>query len=373
MPTPELLPLTILSHRIYTLILRILHNRLTAASELESHSVLLECFHPSAKLTEPPYFCTYRGTDGLVAYNGFAENDKDLASRLGQMRNMYSRFRPYRRELETGGRRVRRPPGDVPGSRTYAGTVKDDFEGETVKQVLSLDGHELFTQLVAQTNLVKLGPRTGLFSCFVPVEEGVVRVWREWLKRMAAGGRDPGASVHYEAVEEIGKGKEPVRGASSETHDLADERILWVNTSKDTGLRFNVKERKLQRNIPILVRADEEDMPVSYEIEYDGMLPPDSRLGTVLTLRLRATHSDISPSPLAGKVDGARGQLLGESNCLRLLRLRGMKTTFCSSVGYHAWAQHTTEAMEYAWQPRNLPTIPILATPAPPSRQSRIA
>jgi hypothetical protein len=270
MTTPQLLPLAPLSHRIYALILRILHNRLVAASELDSHSVLLECFHPSAKLTEPPYFCTYRGTDGLTDYNVFAEDDKNVASRLGEMRNMYSRFRPYRRELERDGRRVRRPPGDIPGSRTFPGTAQDRFEGETVKQILSLDGHELFTQLISQSNLVKFGPRNGLFTCFVEVEDGVVRVWRKWLRDLALRGNTPTTDIQREAATYVGKGKEPIRDDITGTTDVKDGSILWVSPHRNTGIRFNVKERKLRRDAPLLVRADEEDMPVSYEIEYDG-------------------------------------------------------------------------------------------------------
>ncbi|CAI6337477.1 unnamed protein product [Periconia digitata] len=280
-PTPELLPLTLISHRIYTIIIRILHNRLVAASELESHSVLLECFHPSAKLTEPPYFCTYRGTDGLNLYDGFAEDDSNLAARLGQMRHMYSRFRPYRRELETGGRRVMGPPGDIPGSRTYPGTTQDKYEGESVKQILSLDGHELFTQLVSQTNLVKIGPRNGLFSSFVEVEEGVIRVWRKWLRDMAAGRHNGESAVGDEPVEVVGKVKEAVQEVTEgdvSAKSANNHSVLWVSPSQNTGIRFNVKERKLRRDAPILIRADEEDMPVSYEIEYDELLIRTSHL-----------------------------------------------------------------------------------------------
>jgi hypothetical protein len=186
---------------------------------------------------------------------------------------MYSRFRPHRRELEDGGRRVRRPPGDVPGSRTYPGSPADKFEGETVKQVLNLDGHELFTQLVAQTNLVKIGPRHGLFACFVGVEEGVVRVWRQWLRDMSAKGRAVVATGPETIVQHEGKGKEDMREIVQENKDLADKSILWVSQAKNTGLRFNIKERKLRKDTPIMIRADEEDMPVSYEIEYDGTFP----------------------------------------------------------------------------------------------------
>ena len=188
------------------------------------------------------------------------------------MRNIYSRFKPHRRELETGGRRVRGPPGDVPGSRTFPGTVQDRFNGEAVRQILSLDGHELFTQLVAQTNLVKIGPRNGLFTCFVGVEEGVLRVWREWLKDIAAKGASAVGSLEPEVVEEVGKGKEAVREISRDSADLDDDRILWLSSAKNTGFRFNIKEKKLRRDAPILISSDE-DMPVSYEIEYEGTTP----------------------------------------------------------------------------------------------------
>lgn len=142
-----------------------------------------------------------------------------------------------------------------------------------MRQILSLDGHELFTQLVSQTNLVKIGPRNGLFSSFVDVEEGVVRVWRKWLRDVAAeGNRQKSDAVQNEPVEVVGKGKEPVLEVTENDEKKGEvDRVLWVTTKKHTGIRFNVQERKLRRDAPILIRADEEDMPVTYEIEYDGM------------------------------------------------------------------------------------------------------
>lgn len=317
LPTPELLPLTVVSHRIYNIILRILHNRLVAAAELHSHSLLLECYHPSAKLTEPPYFCAYRGTDGLSLYE---ETEKTTTARLGEMRRMYSRFRPHRRELEDGGRRVVRRPGDIPGSRTYPGTTQDKFKGDVVKQTVSLEGHELFTQLVAQTNLVKIGPYKGLFSAFVDVEEGVLRVWRHWLSEMTAknGGSTPG--VREEDVAEVGKGKEAVREVAEELFDPNDKRILWVSMAKNTGIRFNIKERKLRRDAPILIRNDE-DMPVSYDIEYDGETQSCLACMFITDLCDRAFNTNVPFAPYARKVDGPRGQLVRQSGCLWLIRI----------------------------------------------------
>ncbi|KAF1843386.1 uncharacterized protein K460DRAFT_378542 [Cucurbitaria berberidis CBS 394.84] len=275
-PTPELLPLTTLSHRIYTIILRILHNRLIAAAYLHSHTLLLECYQPSAKLTEPNYFCAYLGTDGLSIYDEPEPNEKRVG-RLRDMHNLYSRFRPHRRDLEADGRRVLPRPGDVPGSRTFPGTVQDRHQGETVKQTLGLDPHELFTQLVAQINLVKIGPRNGLFTCFVGVEDGVLRVWRDWLRDTAEKGRTANIHDSRQNVEQNGKGKEVVRAIENNENDTEDSQVLWVNPLKNTGIRFNVRERKLHRDAPILIRSDE-DMPVSYEIEYDELLIRTSHL-----------------------------------------------------------------------------------------------
>lgn len=294
LPTPELLPLTVVSHRIYNIILRILHNRLVAAAALDSHSLLLECYHPSAKLTEPPYFCAYQGTDGLSLYENPSEPGRAVTARLGEMRQMYSRFRPHRRELEDGGRRVARRPGDIPGSRTYPGTAQDKYKGELVKQTVSLEAHELFTQLVAQSNLVKIGPYNGLFSAFVDVEEGVLRVWRKWLRKTAAMANDISADIQTEVVEEVGKGKEMVHEVVEEKFDPDDQRILWVSTAKNTGIRFNVKERKMRRDAPILIRNDEE-LPVSYDIEYVGRLQIcvkdcDYSLTCITELLIRTSH-----------------------------------------------------------------------------------
>jgi hypothetical protein len=308
MRTPELLHLAVLSHRIYAVVLRILQNRLVAAAELESHSLLLECYHPSAKLTEPPYFCTYQGTNGLSLYEESSDSDPNIAGRLGVMHNMYSRFRPYRRELEAGGRKVKRP-GDIPGSRTYPGTAQDKFQGEVVKQTLSLEGHELFTQLMTQAHLSKIGPYNGLFTSFVEVEEGVLRVWREWLDNASA--KSSGSDLQQDTTGQDGNGKQPVKQSAEDTADLTDERILWVGLAKNTGIRFNVRQTKPRGDVPILIRNDE-DLPVSYDIEFYGMFPSwsevDAYLTSVTELYIRTSHLMLKHERSLELQDNSAGQ-----------------------------------------------------------------
>ncbi|OCK82054.1 hypothetical protein K432DRAFT_441878 [Lepidopterella palustris CBS 459.81] len=243
--------------------------------------LLLECYPPAQKLTEPPYFCTYHGTDGLDIYTEPDDHDAAFVSRLGELRRLYSRFRPHRRGLEDGGRRVKNPAGDVPDTRTHPispGKGRAVDKDELVRQTLSLDGHELFAQLCCVSNLVKIGPRSGLFRCFVEVEDGVLRVWRDWMARMAERGEAGRGSESMEQDRSgSGKGKEAVEENVNESPCLDDESILWVSSAKNTGLRLRIRERMSRRDAPILLRVDE-DVPVSYEIVYDELLVRTSHL-----------------------------------------------------------------------------------------------
>jgi len=93
----------------------------------------------------------------------------------------------------------------------------------------------------------------------VEVEDGVVRVWRDWLGKVTGGGSTISA-----------QGKEVL--------PTDQKRILWVDTARNVGLRVRVKETKWRREQqPILMFAGEE-MPVSYEIEYEELLVRTSHL-----------------------------------------------------------------------------------------------
>ncbi|KAF1982620.1 F-box domain-containing protein [Aulographum hederae CBS 113979] len=282
--THDILPLTLISHRLHALVLRILHTRLLLAANLHEHTLLLECYHPSARLTEPPLYCTYLGTAGLDVGAGASkqwDESKCAIGQLGKMKNLYSSFRPHRRLPD--GPRPRHPAGDIPGSRTHVSSAAASsstaarFDGVTVKQTLSLESHELFTQLCADSNLVRVGPRNGLFTSFVQVEEGVVRVWRDWLAQMAGL-----------------EGETSIDGFSQSEQVLVDDvgrnrHILWVDTLKNVGINVRVKERKWRRDTPILMEANEDDA-VSYDIEYEELLVRTSTL--MMKLEESLLHDD---------------------------------------------------------------------------------
>lgn len=270
LPTTDLLRLSSTSHRVYALVVRILHQRLLLASQLPEHTLLLECYHPSAKLTEPPLYCTYLGTEGLdkgaILSDKLAPGNHVPIGRLRDYNRLYSVFRPQRRAPEAGARRRRHPAGDVPGSRTHPSSSPSWMENtgsqeDVVKQTLSLDSHELFTQLCASLNLARSGPRRGLFFSFVEIDEGVLRVWRDWLKQMANGTTDS-------TPEDKGKNKTPISEGTARVNANKDESILWIDSTKRVGLKLNVHERRWRRDQPVLISADE--VPVSYEVEFEG-------------------------------------------------------------------------------------------------------
>jgi hypothetical protein len=121
-----------------------------------------------------------------------------------------------------------------------------DKHQDLVCQDVSLDSHELFSQLVTTTNLVKLGPKPGVFKSSATIGEGLTRVWREWLSERAS------CPSH-----------------DNNTMGQTNEGLLWADTGKHVGLRMNVVSRDDIRS-PIILNRDE-DPPVSYTLQYEGM------------------------------------------------------------------------------------------------------
>lgn len=215
--------------------LRIIHTRLTDVACLPDHELILECYHPCDKISTPYLHCDYLGTDGLSGYS----EDSDAQPAFGQLHELYSRFRPVVQEQNRRGR-ARYP---VAGSSSAQAQADDDL---TASISVQLDEDELFSQLCAVTNLVKTGPRRGLFLSHVNLDDRVVRVFRGWLAARAAAGDD---------------------GAEEE-----DDAILWTDRSKTVGLKFRVTKNADDGARPaILTREEEENLPVSYNLVYEEL------------------------------------------------------------------------------------------------------
>ncbi|KAL8829253.1 MAG: hypothetical protein Q9170_006248 [Blastenia crenularia] len=262
-PTLSLLQLRLVSRHFQNVIIRIVHQRLLLAASLEDRKLILECYHPSAQYTEPYVFCEYLGTPGLSnEREGQGSLYQDLQVERGQLKQLYSRFRPSRADINTGVA-PRHPAGDPPGSRTnpidQASTenAKRDLSDLVIHKVL-LDAHELFTQLSITTALVQMGPRRGVFLSFIDIiDKKTPRVWRDWLVGKADESRNN--RVHNQHVD-VG-----------ESHVQSDS-IIWADQGKTLGLRVRVQETKWKKEVPVLIHRDE-DQPTSYSLELEGSFP----------------------------------------------------------------------------------------------------
>ncbi|KAJ9283800.1 hypothetical protein DTO021C3_8627 [Paecilomyces variotii] len=266
-PTRSLLPLTVVSHRFHALILRILHYRLLVATSLKDYKLMLECFHPSSKLTEPHVFCKYLGTDGLSDKHegvGSLYENCETAEQLARLGSLYSRFRPEPPMEDDTGRTFLVPPtGRVLELAGAIESLSADNTGEDspaeppqlIKRAVHLEEFEDFSQLCTVVNLVKVVPNSSMLLSAVTIQDGTVRVWRDWLKDQ---------SNHKDKL-----------GISS--NDPNDTRILWADTNENVGLKLRVREKRWNRFLPVLVHKDEE-LAVSYELEIEELYIRTTRL-----------------------------------------------------------------------------------------------
>jgi hypothetical protein len=251
--------MTLVSHRFHALILRILQTRLFNAAGLKDHKLILECFHPSTKLSTPYLFCDYLGTGRCDAgsdelgFDGKSYNEgMGVEMGLGDLRGLYSHFRPLQPD-EDRPRNRRHPAGGVlPNPSPFL----QEREAEFVEQPINLESHELFSQLCTITNLVKVGPKRGLFLSCVNIGEGITRIWREWLGERARAGK---------RRERIGSGP----NTKAEEEAESRKRLLWADAGSHVGLRIRVMECA-DAAMPVLVGSDE-DVAVSYTLQYEGM------------------------------------------------------------------------------------------------------
>ncbi|KAL9015242.1 MAG: hypothetical protein Q9173_000128 [Seirophora scorigena] len=263
-PTLSLLQLRRVSHHIQDVILRIVHQRLLLAASLGDRKLILECYHPSAQYTEPYVFCDYLGTPGLSSEReGQGSLYQDLKIGRGQLKQVYSRFRPSRKDLCT--RNVRsHPAGDVPGSRTNPIVQNpvskiDKADPDLVTHKVFLDFHEPFTQLSITAALVQVGPRRGVFVSFIDViDKKNPRLWREWLAENARNAANERQSTQKDEVKDS---------------DSASKCMIWADPGKTLGLKVRVKENKWKTGAPILLHKDEEQA-ISYSLELEGRTYP---------------------------------------------------------------------------------------------------
>ncbi|EPE31259.1 F-box [Glarea lozoyensis ATCC 20868] len=253
----SLLAFTPTCHRFHNVILRLLQRRLLEAASHKEHRLILECYHPSAKFYTPYLYCDYISTPGLDTERDFRSANSEATGQLGILSELYSYFRPLK---PIDNRRSARPhPAGGWPILPPIGLV--DKHEDLVCQDVSLESHELFSQLVTTTNLVKLGPKPGVFKSSATIGEGLTRVWREWLSERASF---PSRSNH----------------ATVQT----DNDLLWADSGNHVGLRMNVVPTSDVRE-PIILNRDE-DPPVSYTLQYEELAVRTSQLLLMLETAL---------------------------------------------------------------------------------------
>ncbi len=175
---------------------------------------------------------------------------------LGEMAQLYCRFRPVQQEENRRPRRryPRRPLAPQPLQQDSVAGLVDGVVAladvpDPVTQDVHLDEGVLFLELRAVTNLGKVGPKRGLYHSCVNVIDKSVRVRRHWLaaRADAAAGR-----------------------ADTETDE--HEAIIWADPNNRVGLRCRVTETTDCQHNPLLAGPDE-DPPASYRLEYEGRRP----------------------------------------------------------------------------------------------------
>ncbi|KAL4789935.1 hypothetical protein BDV19DRAFT_351390 [Aspergillus venezuelensis] len=254
--THELLALATVSHRFHALVLRLLHYRLLLSASLTEYKLILECFHPTSKLTEPHVFCKYLGTPGLSdKYEGEGSlyENVDTAGQLGRLGSVYSIFRPVESE-------------EAPAPNEQLDTNKPINGSLAVRRPVSIEGFEDFSQLCVVVNIVKVIPGTDVLLSAVNVEDGVIRLFRDWLRS------------------QVDRPQKPVYHDSS---GGPESGLLWVDRGKNVALRFSVREvNKLDSSFPVLVHRDEESFS-SYEISIDELHVRTNRLLLTVEQSLR--------------------------------------------------------------------------------------
>lgn len=275
--------------------LRILKQRLQRATSLPDRRLILECYHPSAKLSTPYLYCTYLYTDSLdgVGEAGPEARETDPSSprpvTLGGLRGIYSHFRPVVQDENRRGRAryPRRQSGvhGAPGQPAEAGSSQPqrpapeaEVEAEETRpwHDVYLDEGELLSQLCTVTNLVRLGPRPGLFRSHVNVSDGLIRLWRDWLAEQAAVTASGGGG-----------------GGGGDDHKDSDS-VLWADAACNVGIRFRVAEKDISGEHPVLVGSDEQ-LPAAYRLEFEELLVRTS------TLLMMAEKSEVQGDAAEGK------------------------------------------------------------------------
>lgn len=153
----------------------------------QSFELIWECYTPSDKAITPYYFASYVATET----SGLSPSAS------------YSRFN------------LHGPHG-----------------GNPAKYSVVLEPYEAFSQLCIQANLVRIGPRRGLFLAVVGCFEENLRIKRDFLDRA----------------------------------EIGEEYVFWLHRD-DVGVRCRFLGRRLENHSQAIL-VEESELPILYEVEF---------------------------------------------------------------------------------------------------------
>lgn len=237
--TASLLPLSLVSHHLRDLVRSVTYRRLLEAPRPIDHKIILECFHPANKFSSPYLVCEHLGTC-LVSQSHLHTSEQQGIN----FADLYSNFRPLKPATE---QKPPRPhPAGGPAPALPVSNARVDRHSDFVCQNVNLDTYELFSQLCTAVNLVKTGPKRGLFKSSTKISDGTARVWRKWLAEQAA-------------------------------NDKPD--ILWADIYSTIGLKMRVLERSdLPVAMPQMRSRNDEDPAVGYTLVLEALVVRTTRL-----------------------------------------------------------------------------------------------
>jgi len=146
-------------------------------------------------------------------------------------------------------------------------------EDEVVRDIVTVDAHDLFSQLMTVAYLGKREWTKGLLFSLQEVADGTIRVWRDWLsKHCESRSFSDHSTVTIQQSPAEMSSKARSDSVTSVSDPSRDSKVLWVNTrGNDVGVKFRVKRQKqIATNMPLLFSSDVE-VSVSYVVEFEGL------------------------------------------------------------------------------------------------------
>ena len=267
----SLLQLAPTCRHFHTIILRLIHSRLQSAAELEGQTttLYLTCQRPSEQWTAKKIYCHILGTEGLEELQSAIQDEHNVAGQVKSIFGLYSRFRPLLKEPLLRTRRYQ-SAAEVDESSTYLDVEEDN----TVSKTVTVDAHDLFSQLDTKAFLCRREPTNGVLTSMHHMNKGQIRVWRKFLldqcetKCWTDG--EP-IIVHHDAPSSPKiDGEASSDSVIGTVEPSKDPSVLWLNTGDNSlGLRVGVRERIWRGNNPTPGSSDTE-VAVSYQVDFEG-------------------------------------------------------------------------------------------------------